>query len=231
MHYTPANMSIVGVGGIHLKKLVEILSESPFAANKKGARTPLPTPTTDVAPPLETRHVFEVSKSVAGSTDIGGYQSFAKFPSNINECIIHIIEIMLDKILDEEVRQRRAWTYNIDASYCNFRHFYEFSIKCNTLTLDALDDIEEVIENCIVSIANRKDLLEQTKHYILAESLMTDLTGRSVCDGAINDLSKYQRIISLKEMDNTFERVTMSHIQNALQWLQPDRRWTLIICP
>ena len=56
-HYTPVNMSIVGVGGMMLSELVELISESPFATSKKGVRTLTPNPATDVALPTETRYV------------------------------------------------------------------------------------------------------------------------------------------------------------------------------
>jgi len=37
-HYTPANISVVGVGGVTLPELVKFLSESPFATNKKRGK-------------------------------------------------------------------------------------------------------------------------------------------------------------------------------------------------
>ena len=33
-YYTPANMSIVGVGGVNLSQLVDLLAASPFAVEK-----------------------------------------------------------------------------------------------------------------------------------------------------------------------------------------------------
>lgn len=230
-HYTPANMSIVGVGGMQLPELVELLSESPFATSKKGARTPLPTPATDVAPPSETRHVFEVSKHIIMPIEVGAYRSVAKIPGNINGRVIHIMKEMFNEVLNEEVRERRAWAYNIGSSRYNFRHFYEFSINCGALALKAIDDIEEVIEVCVASMTNREDLFEQAKRRALANNFMTDPTGKGICDGALDDLAEDQRIISLKEIGDDLERVTMSDVRNILQWLRPERRWTLITRP
>jgi predicted Zn-dependent peptidase len=230
-HYTPANMSIVGVGGMQLSELVEILSESPFATSKKGVRTPLPTPATDVAPPSETRHVFNVSKHITMPIEVGTYRSVAKIPGNINGRVIRIMKEMFNEALFEEVRERRAWAYTIDSSQYSFRHFYEFSINCDALALKAIDDIEEVIEVCVASMTDREYLFEQVKRRVLASNFMTDPTGKGVCDGALDDLAKDQRIISLKEIGDDFERVTMSDIRNVLQWLRPERRWTLVTRP
>lgn len=231
MHYTPANMSIVGVGGMQLSELVELLSESPFATNKKGVRTPLPIPATDVTPPSETRHVFEVSKHITVPIEVGAYRSVAKIPGNINGRVICIMEEIFNEILFEEVRERRAWTYAIDSSRYNFRHFYEFSINCDALALKAIDKIEKVIEVCIILMSDREDLFERSKRCALASNFMIDPTGRSVRDGALKDLAEYQRIISLTEISDDFERVTMSDVRYALQWLRPERRWTLITKP
>jgi len=230
-HYTPANMSIVGVGGMKLQELLELLSESPFAISKNGVRTPLPTPATDVDPPSETRHVFEVSKHIITPIETGAYRSFAKIPGNINGQVIRVMNDMLDEVLNEEVRERRAWAYAINSSRYNFRHFYEFSINCGALALKAIGDIEEVIETCIASMEDREDLFEQTKRRALARNFMIDPTGRSICDGALDGLAQYHRIISLAEIGNDLERVTMSEVRNLLQWLRPERRWTLITQP
>ena len=230
-HYTPANMSIVGVGGMQLSELIELLSESPFAAQKKGGRTPLPTPATDVAPPSETRHVFEVSKHLTMPIEVGAYRSVAKIPGNINGRVIRIMKEMFNEVLFEEVRERRAWAYAIDSSRYNFRHFYEFSINCGALALKAIDDIEEVIEVCIASMADREDLFEQSKRRALASNFMTDPTGKGICDGALDDLAEDQRIISLKEIGDDLERATMNDVRGVLQWLRPERRWTLITRP
>lgn len=230
-HYTPANMSVVGVGGMQLSELVELLSESLFATSKKGIRTPLPTPATDVAPPSETRHIFEVSKHFTAPIEVGAYRSVAKIPGNINGRVIHVMKEMFNEVLNEEVRERRAWAYAIDSSRHNFRHFYEFSINCGALALKAIDDIEEVIEVCIASMGDREDLFEQAKRRALASNFMTDPTGKGICDGALDDLAEDQRIVSLAEIGNDLECVTMSDVRNLLQWLRPERRWTLITRP
>lgn len=230
-HYTPVNMSIVGVGGMHLSELVELLSKSPFATSKKGARTQLPTPVIDLALPLETRHVFDVSQHITAPIEVGGYRSVAKIPGNINGRVIRILKDMLNKVLFEEVRERRAWAYAIDCSRHNYRHFYEFSINCGALALKAIDDIEEVIEVCIASMADREDLFEQAKRRALASNFMTDPTGKGICDGTLGDLAEDQRIISLAEIGKDLERVTMSDVCDTLQWLRPGWRWTLIKRP
>lgn len=231
-HYTPANISIVGVGGMRLEQLAALLLESPFAANKKGTRTPLSTPVAHVDPLLKTRYVVKASKYITAATKIqaGSYRSTAKIPGTINPLVIRVMNWMCDEALTEEMREKRMWTYAIKSSRYSHRYFYEFEIECR-VALHALDKIEEAVNHCIASLRDRKELFEQCKRRILADYAMTDRTGRGVCSSALSDLAEDQRIITLAECKANAEKVTMGDIQNALQWLRPEYRWTLLMRP
>lgn len=146
-HYTPANISLVCVGGMKLDEIVQLLSESSLSVNKQGARTPLPAYVEDIDPPLETHYIFEVSKhiSTADPVAVGSYRSVAVIPGNVNTAL-RILKNMLNEVLDDEVRQSRAWAYDIRNVFCNFHHFHEFAINCGALKLESLDTIDEVVE-------------------------------------------------------------------------------------
>lgn len=233
LYYTPANMSIVGVGGMALEELVELLLESPFAERKKGVRTPLPGPATEALPPSETHYLFEVSRHVAMATPlkVGAYRSVAKIPGAVSAQTLRIAQKMFDDVAGEEVRERRAWAYAIDSSRHNFRDFHEFSIECDALALEALDHIEEVIEACIASLGDREDMFAQAKRRVLANASMVDQTAKGVCDGALDDLADHQRIVSVAEDQDGLQRVTMDKVRNLLRWLRPEWRWTRLTRP
>ncbi len=232
-HYTPANISIVGVGGMTLSEIVELLEQSPFAVHKKGARTPLPMPLTEVTPPLETRHVFRISEHVnmKEALESGAYESIAKIPGSINGQIVGIVSAMLDEVLFEEVRERRRWTYSISTSYYDFGEFRKFSINCGSITLQAIDDIEDVVNACIDVTRDRHDLFEKMKRRVIAYYRMSDTTGKKVCENALRDLSKVGRIVSSEEIITILELITMEDVQTCFSWLTPERRWTSILRP
>ncbi|HRY31062.1 MAG TPA: pitrilysin family protein [Candidatus Paceibacterota bacterium] len=230
-YYTPANISIVGVGGLQISELVELLSKSAFLVDKVGARVPLSTPTTGATLPAENRHVFETTKSMGIQVTSGAYRSVAQVPGRVNNRAIAILEEMVDKLLGEEIREKRAWTYAISGDWCNYRNFYEFSINCDAFVLSALDRIEGTIEDCISSLSDREDLLEKVKEMKTSRITMLDLTARELCDDAIADLDVYQRVITLAEYCEAVNRVTMDDIRDILRWLRPARRWTLIVRP
>ena len=231
MHYTPANMSVVGVGGIELDQLVSLLANSPFGINKQGTRTPLPTPMSVVEPLTENRYIFEFSHHVSMATPlrVGQYLSIAKLPGTIKPGLVELVEAMLDEKLMEEVRERRAWTYHIETDSYDFRYLWEFSIRCRGLEPKALDKIENVVEIALASM--NEDLFEQAKHRALASSRMIDPTGNKICKGALNDLANNYRIISLAEYDTEIERITMSDIREVLKLLRPAQRYTVITKP
>mgnify|MGYP001611190538 FL=1 len=97
-----------------LDEIVQLLSESSLSVNKQGARTPLPAYVEDIDPPLETHYIFEVSKhiSTADPVAVGSYRSVAVIPGNVNTAL-RILKNMLNEVLDDEVRQSRAWAYDI----------------------------------------------------------------------------------------------------------------------
>lgn len=232
-HYTPANMSVVGVGGMELRQLVALLSDSPFGINKPGMRTPLPTPVETVSPPTENRYVFEVSQHASLTTplEVGAYRSYAKLPGTVKPQSVKLLADMLDEKLNDEVRERRAWAYDIDTRIHDFRHFWEFSIQCDGLALKALDEVENVVEAVIASINDCEDLLARAKRHALASNHMIDPTGKNICDGALEDLADDQRIMSLEEGAAKTEQITMGDIREVLRWLRPAQRYTVITRP
>lgn len=232
-HYTPANVSIVAVGGLILQEVVQLLSQSPFAISKQGLRTPLPEPVTEIAPPIENRYIFQLSNHILMPTplEVGEYRSFAAIPGNISVYALNLFCDMFDEVLMDEIRENRAWTYHIKSSYSNYRGFYEFSIHCAALAVKALYEIETLIEICIASMNDRQDLFEKAKRSALASNLMLDSTGSGVCDVALSDLAIWQKIVSLAEYSENIKEVTMDDICHLVKRLKPERRWTLITQP
>ncbi len=230
-HYNPANMHVVGVGGMTVGELANLLFQSPFGINKRGERTPLPKKFSDISPLLETHYVFEASKYSTLSVNVGAYESKTKIPASINFWVIRILRDMFREVLYEELRERRSWTYSATASVYNFRQFYEFSIECKSFELEALDEIEGVIEVCIASIGDREDLFDQTKLRVVADNLLIDANGREIRNGAMDAVANRHRVVSLDEYDEDIRKITMTDIRAALRWLTPEMRYTMILKP
>ncbi len=232
-YYTPANISIVCVGGLSLSKIAEYISQSPFAASKEGQRTPFPGPITDLWTPTSTRHVFTISDflSMDEKQKVGEYKSIAIIPESINLRAVSLFCEMLNQILFEEIREKRAWAYGVQSLFCNLRQFSELKIRCSGLAVRAIDEVEQVVESCLESLAKNERLFNRVKRQELARLRLIDPTIRKICEGAIDDLVDFERIISYKEFGDNIRRATMDDIRQICFRLKPENRWTLIVRP
>lgn len=232
-YYTPTNISIVGVGGLSLSKLVKHVSQSPFATSREGTRTSFPAPITNLWAPAEARHVFTISEfvSMAEKQKVGGYKSMAIIPENINLRAVSIFCEMLNEILNDEIREKRAWAYGVRSAFHNFRQFCEFEISCRGLAIEGIEGMDQVVEFCLESLRENEELFNKIKRQALARLQLIDPTMRKICEGAISDLVDFQRIISYEEFGNNIRRVTMDDIRQICSRLKPENRWTLITRP
>lgn len=232
-HYVPANMSIVGVGGLALSDILAILEKSPFSADKAGRRSLISEPSYASPYPAENRYVNELSRFMERDSlpKTGAYRSVAKIPGSVNNQTVRIVRDMLGNLLYEELRERLSWTYGIGTSFANFGGFYAFYIGCDSFNLDVIDKIEGVIENLISLAYDNVELFSRMKEKALAKVLLNDLSGKKVRNGAMNDLSLFRRILTAEEFSRWIEDVTIDDVNECLRWLRPERRWTCISCP
>jgi len=224
-------MSIVAVGGMSLSELVELILKSPFAINKDGHRTPMLAPEIDSPMPTENSYIFEVLKNINVVANAGSYRSVVRVPGCIDKYTAYAFCRMLDRILFKEVREKHAWTYDASSSIYTIAPFHQIAVDCGGLAFTALDEIEGVINACINSIAGNDDLLAVVKRKLVASFSMLDTTGRNVCSAARSDLVLCNRIISGAETIECIESVNMNEINALIQWLKPERRWTLLVKP
>lgn len=230
-HYTPANMTVVGVGGMSLSSLTSLVANSPFAAPKPGKRTPLPLSVAAVDPPKELHYEFHYSTHISSSANANEYQCDAVIPGVVNQYALTLVSEMLDHLIHQEVRLSRSWSYRTECAWHDFRHFYEFSINCAALPLEAVDDVEGVIADCIESIPSRQDLFLDCKQRKLARSRMFDGSGRKIFNESLDDIGSYHRIKSLAEIDAGYCWLTLDDVVEILPHLKPDRRRVVLFRP
>ena len=232
-HYTPANMSIVCVGGLNIEQVVEAIQQSPFGMDKPGKRVPLPTSFLDFPLPKETRYLHDHSKysKKGNERNSCGYYSIARVPNNVGTVAPYLLKMILYRILFDELREKRAWTYAVKVSLLNMRHFSQVSISCNSFEVEALDDIEAVIEECILSVASMDNFFERLKNQNLVNVTQFDLTGEQLCKRVFDQLIFHDRIIKSSEIMSEMKAVTMGEVVSLLKWLKPERRWTMISRP
>lgn len=228
-YYVPNNISIVAIGGLEIKEIIKLISESSFSENKEGSRTQMQSSEFITFPLSENEHVFEIPKEILKTT--GDYKSYAKIPLTFNRAKMNILKYMLSEILFEEIREKRSWAYHIGVDYHKIGDRYEHIIECQGLAPEGINSIGEVISDCIKNTQGSDKLFLKIKKQILNWSLMSDQSGQDIFDGSIEDLSDSQRIITLKEYCKSVESVKMNDINNLIDYLCPEKRWTLIMRP
>lgn len=230
-HYTPANMSIVCVGGKTLNEMVALLSDSPFADLKKGIRTVRPAPTRQVSAPLDCRYTYRQSDYISTPVEVGEYHSFAKIPGTFSQSELEIFSRALGEKLFEEVRLERAWTYHIQASGTPYAGFFQSEIQAMGVRLDAMDSIEKVIDFCVSEVGTNTELFHRTQEATIAETIMLDTTGNDICYDAMQQISLYGRIESLQEQMDSYRRVAFQDMQDLSRLLAPHMRHTQLALP
>jgi len=229
-HYVPANISVVAVGGLSLDEVVNIILESPFGMQKVGQRNPPIVPLVELALPLENRYEEDLSEHFKKPAKNGIYFSAARIPMSISPAVLSLVSMALDKLLRRELRNKRSWTYGSSSSRTNYQCCYQFNIKCDAFNVSALNEIEAVVNDCIVAIDDN-ELLEEMRTRKLATFSMFDVSGGDVCNCAMADVGHFDKIISAKEMMAANQSVTMEDIREVLSYLRPERRWTKISHP
>ncbi|MBL7053160.1 MAG: insulinase family protein [Candidatus Portnoybacteria bacterium] len=230
-YYTPANMAIVCIGGISLKKLITYLQQSPFWVNKPGKRNIIPPPVSFIDQPKENRYAYNVSDYYSGPTlEYGSYQSFAALPGNLLTESVKIANCMLDDILSERIRERKNWSYSFESDRNSYQDIWEFSIT-GQISTNALDYIEEEVEKCINTAQKDKSLFKHNRELILIHYKTIDISGKRLCNNALADLNHEQRIISARETIEDCKRITMDNVREVFSYLKPERRWTSLSYP
>lgn len=229
-HYVPTNISVVAVGGLSLDEVIRIISESPFGMQKVGQRNPPIVSLSELALPLENRYEVDLSEHLKTVAKNGIYSSVARIPMSISPAALSLASMVLDKLLRRELREKRAWTYHASSSWINYRCCYQFNIACEAFDISALNEIEAVMNDCIVAIDNN-ELVEEMRTRKLAKFLMMDVSGDDVCDDAMDDVGRFDKIVSVKEMMASYQSVTMEDVREILSYLRPERRWTAISHP
>ncbi len=228
-YYVSQNMSIVCVGGYTLSELVDIISGSIFGMEKLGQRVKLSPPLNSTKPPFVTDFYLDL-KDYAPGRKSGMYSTMAALPGTITDAQLAIFRMMLNEVLFEEIREKKKWTYGIG---CSDNHAYgeivEFSIFSSSLNLDAFPEIDNSIASCIEAVSRSSELFLRKREKAVLSNLMLDQTADKVCNGAVGDLYRYGRIISVQEWINELKAVSLEDIQQVASYLLPERRLTIVM--
>lgn len=229
-YYVPANVTVVGVGELGLADLLAYLNKSPFSLPKKGERVALGDKEPMPLPPQETLYLQSMASHMP-EMDWVSYRSIGLLPGSFCPRAIDVFEDMLCTLLYEEIRRRRGWTYDFTIGRSLVDTFWEFTIFFNSLSMEALPEIHNLVNRCTASVGFRLKLLKEIRERQIAQNTLLDMNSAQKCSRITNNIAMYGRVISVEEIIASLEEVTMRDIRAIAKCLVPERRWTLIKHP
>ena len=229
-YYTPANMTIVAVGGLRPDEFASMLEKSPFGLEKPGVRSQLAIRIGQFNPPIENRLVHNVSDYSLQMADQSFIESFAAIPGYVSTKVLSRVSNVLSDILYNEIREKRGWTYGFSTLRENFSEAYEFCIQ-GAFPWEGLEIIEDLVNECLAE-AIRDD--DRIRHHIQSSVMsykMADINGSELIEGAMNDLRLFHVVKPLTAELNESAAVTVDDVKAVLMMLTRERRWTVIAHP
>lgn len=232
-YYTPNNISIVCTGGMKNEELLDFLSRTSFSICKTGQRIENPTIAEDIIPPHENLYIFEVSKHIqmVKKFETASFETSCRLPGSFSAALVDVVESMLNEILFSEIREKRGWTYFVDADTHFFLDFYRFQVNVPSLALAGVDKINDVVSELISSLPYRKDLFEKIVKRKIATFFMKDPKAKQVNEVVMRDLEYYNRITTYTEDIEALKMLTTTDVAILVEWLRHTRRWTFITVP
>ncbi len=230
VNYVPQNMSVVAVGGFSMYELQRFISASSFAREKRGARATQPAAGVIMLPLAETE--LEVSSGeLLPGVSTGEFVSRAKLSRKIPREHAMLYARCLNKVLFEEIREKRAWTYGIQADIHPFPEFYDFGVGAKGLDPSAFGEIFTVVSGCIEKAASEPDLFQHAKEFLVNATRMSDWNGWGLTDLAMSMLSTDGRLVTDTELIERVNSVKLSDIEPFAELLSPDMRWSMLLRP
>ncbi|OGN35968.1 MAG: hypothetical protein A2568_03245 [Candidatus Yanofskybacteria bacterium RIFOXYD1_FULL_44_17] len=229
-YYTPANMTIVAVGGLKPEEFAAILSKSPFGFEKSGIRTPLVKLIDHFNPPEENMLIHKISDYSLQAADRSAIESFVAMPGTVRRKALARVSDVLGDVFFREIREKRGWTYGFSSGWEDFGEAYEFNIQ-GAFPWNGLEAIEGLVDDCLAMAEKNDDLIQ---HHIKASVLgykIIDVSGSKVVDGSVGDLKFHHRVLSNEEEARVSAAVTVEEVKSIFPLLARDRRWTVIIHP
>jgi predicted Zn-dependent peptidase len=229
-YYTPANISIVAVGGIELEQFVIALQNSPFGIDKAGSRVAMPAPMAEISTPAETRW----DKSAAELTNQKLHQSVielhAAFPGTTSPEVVSRTSNTLNTTFNREVREKRGWTYGFNINWSRYPEAYEFSIAAK-FPWENLAVMEDLIDECIGIALQRTDVIEHHIRASVSSWKIVDPNAQGIVDVSGDGLAFQGHIDTYADNIKAANSVTVEHVQSILKGLSRDRRFTMTLHP
>ncbi len=229
-HYTPANISLVILGGLTTKEVIAELEQSPFGKKKEGRRNPIPPMFNQFAIPMEQSRTVKMSDHVNFKVDQTGYRAVWAWPLDFPQQARRVFNLVLGKILFDEVREKRGLAYSIGINLQDWQDVCEYQIV-GQISPEATPYINDLVRKCISMVSSRHDLFDRNLESCIKQCLMIDHSGADLCGESAEELIGHHRIIPMQEVWDNLHKVTFDQMEEAVKFLNPEQQYTFIAHP
>ena len=226
-HYVPANMVIVGIGGMPDADMIALIEQSLFSMKRPGFRQRLkdvPAP----PPPAETEMIINLREYAADATG-GRYATMACLPRSLNRYHVRLVRDLLEELVSDELREKHGDTYKVATAHHALSCFHFLEIESQGLDADGLSRVRDVVAGSVETAASDEELFEDARTELTAWYWDPDVKVEEMVEKALDDLSMDGRIIPYGEIIKTYETMTTQDVCEVLRHLAPDRRFSVLM--
>jgi predicted Zn-dependent peptidase len=221
------NVTIIGLGSMHLQTLTELIQESPFGQLRAGEPVRRLEPRSELSPPQGTEMVFP---KTASSEDESGsdYYTIGRIPGTVTKTAIELAHCLLNRSLFAELRSRTGGAYDTKPEFDARGDCYNFELKLEQLGTRAFKRVGDIINTCIDGILNSEEDLERERQHAIARAPMINESDHEICALVADHLISSERLFSLPELEEMYRAVTLDDLRVIADYLKPEMRWTLL---
>ena len=230
-HYRPANISIIGAGGLAFDQLIRYLEKSLFGKSKAGQMNQLLKPTIEPPLPAENFHVIKASRFSKAKWHKGVYESRALLPGSLNQNVMALLYHMIYEKLHQNLRVKSGWVYSVSPGWFFLQDVYEFKIEAN-VSVDSLKDhqIHALINSSLEEVLDPV-FFEYQKKKLIGSCYLADQPVGNIVDSVWHDLEQRQKIITRGKSVAELRKINLADIKTALRFLRSERRMTILLTP
>lgn len=230
-YYTPANMSLVVLGGFTQSEFLSLLAKSPFVEEKSGERNPVVLPMTELLPePVTKLKVVTMSELTLFKLSQLKYTASWTLPGNINFEALQATREILDHFLKQVIREEIQGSYHFSSDFRVFQDVYLFEIS-GEVDPRLADSINDVVLRCLKKVMSGSSAFKKIKKNRIKRLLMNDLSGHGLVKRVAGDLEFDQEIETLKQNIEKREDLKFHEVRKVVELLYPERQYTFIVRP
>ncbi len=229
-HYTPANISLIILGGVSKEDVIQMLLSSPFSADKPGSRNTIPAPFKKLIYPEIHNLTVSLAEFIKFSTKQVSFGASWALPGDISSDAVSFATQVVSHYLMEEIREKLQGSYHFSCSYQFYQDAYKMTVE-GKADPSLSNKLEELVRLCIEQASSDEKLFDKKKENFLRGLLMADLSGKKLIQNSAMDLRAEQQIVTLKEFEEGRKAVTFENVRAVLNLMSQDRQHTFMATP